>query len=238
MLASRHCDIHDHGRRLHARLRLYCNVIHGAPKPLTSTNPNTWRTLWTRWDSPMSLSHRSIAMTCRISARQHSAATIRAVHTRRPDCRVEVLIPDFQGQETPLRTVLEARPDVLNHNIETVSRLYRIARPGGRYARGRSVAASRERGPRIPTKSGLMVGLGETWDEVSEVLRDLRQVDCQIPDNRAVSAPVGRSPADGALLYARGIPRTETAGSRSRVRTSSPVRSSELLSRPRAGRQL
>ena len=109
------------------------------------------------------------------------AATIRAIKARRPECRVEVLIPDFQGDEAPLRTVLDARPDVLNHNTETVPRLYRIARPGGRYTRALELLdRARRWAPDIPTKTGLMVGLGETFDEVVDVLRDLRKVDCQI----------------------------------------------------------
>jgi lipoyl synthase len=159
----------------------YCNVIHGAPKPLDVDEPEH---LAHAVDT-LGLAYVVVTSVDRDDLPDFGAsafaATIRAVHTRRPDCRVEVLIPDFQGQETPLRTVLEARPDVLNHNIETVSRLYRIARPGGRYARALELLhRARTWTPEIPTKSGLMVGLGETRDEVIEVLRDLRQVDCQI----------------------------------------------------------
>jgi lipoic acid synthetase len=111
----------------------------------------------------------------------HFAETIRETRARIPACRLEVLIPDFQGDEAALRIVLEARPDVLNHNIETVPRLYRTARPGGRYPRALDVLRrSREIAPDIPTKSGLMVGLGEEWDEVVATLADLRSVGCQI----------------------------------------------------------
>ncbi len=92
-----------------------------------------------------------------------------------------MLIPDFKGDESALRIVLDARPDVLNHNIETVPRLYRTARPGGRYDRALQVLdRSRTYAPSIPTKSGLMVGLGEEWDEVVATLRDLRTAGCQI----------------------------------------------------------
>jgi lipoic acid synthetase len=92
-----------------------------------------------------------------------------------------VLIPDFKGEIEPLRTVLDARPDVLNHNIETVPRLYRTTRPGGRYERALELLdRSRDYAPGIPTKSGLMVGLGEEWDEVVETLRDLAGAGCQI----------------------------------------------------------
>ena len=92
-----------------------------------------------------------------------------------------MLIPDFKGDEAALRTVLDAGPDVLNHNIETVPRLYRTARPGGRYDRALQLLdRSRTYAPSVPTKSGLMVGLGEEFDEVVATLRDLRQVGCQI----------------------------------------------------------
>jgi lipoic acid synthetase len=92
-----------------------------------------------------------------------------------------VLIPDFQGLEAPLRTVLDAAPDVLNHNTETVPRLYRVARSGGRYARTLELLdRSRRYAPSIPTKSGVMVGLGEEWDELVDVFRDLRDVGVSI----------------------------------------------------------
>jgi lipoic acid synthetase len=92
-----------------------------------------------------------------------------------------VLIPDFQGREDQLRNVLDAEPDVLNHNIETVPRLYRTARPGGRYARALELLdRARHFAPSIPTKSGLMVGLGEESEEVLQTIADLRKVDCRI----------------------------------------------------------
>jgi lipoic acid synthetase len=109
------------------------------------------------------------------------AACIREIRARRPDCRVEVLIPDFQGRAESLYAVLDAGPDVLNHNTETVPRLYRKARSGGRYARTLELLGrSRTYAPRIPTKSGLMVGLGEEWDELVQVLKDLREVGVEI----------------------------------------------------------
>ncbi len=104
------------------------------------------------------------------------ALTIRAIRQRVPGCKVEVLIPDFQGSEAALAMVMEAAPDVLNHNIETVPRLYRQVRIGARYQRSLDLlAAAKRMAPAIPTKSGLMVGLGETADEVVEVMRDLRR---------------------------------------------------------------
>ncbi len=109
------------------------------------------------------------------------AATIRETRQRRPDCRIEVLIPDFQGDEAALQVVLDAGPDVLNHNTETVPRLYRKARSGGRYPRTLELLRrSKAYAPHIPTKTGIMMGLGETKDEVVEVLRDLRGVGVDI----------------------------------------------------------
>ena len=109
------------------------------------------------------------------------AETIRETRARLPDCRIEVLIPDFQGNEAALHAVLDARPDILNHNTETVPRLYRMARSGGRYARTLELLdRSRRYAPDIPTKSGLMVGLGEEKDELVDTLHDLRKAGCGI----------------------------------------------------------
>jgi lipoic acid synthetase len=102
------------------------------------------------------------------------ALTIEALRHRIPGCKVEVLIPDFRGSDEALETVLRAQPDILNHNTETVPRLYAVARRGSRYERSlRLLRRSREIAPSISTKSGLMVGLGETFDEVCAVLSDL-----------------------------------------------------------------
>jgi lipoic acid synthetase len=103
------------------------------------------------------------------------ALTIRAIRERVPGCRVEVLIPDFQGSHPAMDIVLQAAPDVMNHNTETVPRLYRQVRLGARYERSLDILAySSAVKPDIPTKSGLMLGLGETRDEVLGVMRDLR----------------------------------------------------------------
>jgi len=101
------------------------------------------------------------------------ALTIRAIRERLPECGIEVLVPDFQGSHAAMDLVLEARPDILNHNTETVPRLYRQVRLGARYERSLDMLAhARKSG--IPTKSGLMLGLGETIEEVLQVMRDLR----------------------------------------------------------------
>jgi lipoic acid synthetase len=159
----------------------YCNVTHGAPLAL---DPLEAEKLATAAEA-MQLAYVVITSVDRDDLPDFGAgafaAAIRAIKGKRPECRVEVLIPDFQGKEDPLRAVLAARPDVLNHNTETVPRLYRIARPGGKYTRALELLdRARTIAPDIPTKTGIMVGLGETMDEIVEVLRDLRKVDVKI----------------------------------------------------------
>jgi lipoic acid synthetase len=109
------------------------------------------------------------------------AGCIRAIRARHPDCRVEVLIPDFVGDREALATVVQAKPFVLNHNLETVPRLYRRVQPKARYDRSLALlAAAKEMDPAMLTKSGIMLGLGETWDEVRRVLAGLRGAGCDI----------------------------------------------------------
>jgi len=104
------------------------------------------------------------------------AMTIHAIRERIPACRVEVLVPDFQGSLEAMEIVMHARPDVLNHNTETVPRLYRQVRLGARYERSLDMlACAKQLSPNTPVKSGLMLGLGETRDEVLGVMRDLRE---------------------------------------------------------------
>ena len=109
------------------------------------------------------------------------ASTIRAIRRRVPGCGVEVLVPDFQGSHRAMEIVMDAAPDVLNHNTETVPRLYRQVRLGARYERSLDMLAyAKEIAPGTPTKSGLMLGLGETADEVRTVMRDLRAHNVEI----------------------------------------------------------
>ena len=111
----------------------------------------------------------------------HFAATVRAVRREAPGCRVEVLIPDFQGNPDALATVIEAEPDILNHNVETVPRLYPVARHGGRYARTLELfRRARHLAPGLVTKSGIIVGLGEERDELLATMRDVRATDVGI----------------------------------------------------------
>ena len=109
------------------------------------------------------------------------AQCVRQIRKRLPECRVELLIPDFEGNWDALQTVLDSKPDTLNHNIETVRRVFTRVRPRGDYDQslellGRTRQTDRE----SVTKSGMMVGLGETWDEIVETMEDLRSVDCNL----------------------------------------------------------
>ena len=159
----------------------YCAVSHGRPSAVDTAEPrrvaDAIRTL--------DLDYVVITSVDRDDLPDGGASvfadTIRETRARLSACRIEVLIPDFQGSEAALRTVLDARPDILNHNTETVPRLYRMARSGGRYARTLELLdRSRRYAPDIPTKSGVMVGLGEERDELIATLEDLRRVGCGI----------------------------------------------------------
>ena len=159
----------------------YCAVPHGMPSPIDAAEPQrlaeTVAAMQLQYVVITSVDRDDVAD----GGASHFAAVITAIRSSTPDCRIEVLIPDFQGNEASLRTVLDAGPDVLNHNTETVPRLYRLARPGGRYPRALDVLdRARTMAPHIPTKTGLILGLGEEWDEVVETLRDLRGVGVQI----------------------------------------------------------
>ncbi|HEV2130624.1 MAG TPA: lipoyl synthase, partial [Longimicrobiaceae bacterium] len=104
------------------------------------------------------------------------AETIRQIHARVPGCSVEVLIPDFKGNEEALRTVVEARPEILAHNVDTVERLMRAIRPGGRYWRSISLLGAVKRmNPEQLTKSAIILGMGETEEEIYRTMRDLRE---------------------------------------------------------------
>ncbi|MCC7415877.1 MAG: lipoyl synthase [Acidobacteria bacterium] len=159
----------------------YCAVSHGRPAAIDPEEPrrvaHAVQTLGLSYVVITSVDRDDVAD----GGASIFAETI--VHTRAklPSCRIEVLIPDFQGKEAPLRSVLDARPDILNHNTETVPRLYRSARSGGRYGRTLELLdRARRYAPEVPTKSGLMVGLGETRDELLATFRDLRNVGCSI----------------------------------------------------------
>ena len=109
------------------------------------------------------------------------AQCVRQVRKRLPECRVELLIPDFEGNWDALATVMDSKPDTLNHNIETARRVFSRVRPRGDYDQSLELLRrTRELDGNAVTKSGIMVGLGETWDEIIETMRDLRSVDCNL----------------------------------------------------------
>lgn len=159
----------------------YCAVAHGKPNELDRAEPRRVAEAIER----LGLQYAVITSVDRDDLADGGSSifadTIRETRARVPRCRIEVLIPDFRGLESSLRDVLDAGPDVLNHNIETVPRLYRMARSGGKYARSLELLdRSRRYRPAIPTKTGLMVGLGEELDEIVEVFDDLRRIGVSI----------------------------------------------------------
>jgi lipoyl synthase len=159
----------------------FCSVAPGPPEPLDPQEPARVAAAAAR----MGLKYAVVTSVTRDDlpdgGAAHFAATIREIRRLLPETRVEVLIPDFQGDRAALLTVLEARPDVLNHNIESVPRLYPQVRPQADYLRSLALLQrARQFDPALATKSGLMLGLGEAPPEVHRTLRDLRAVDCRI----------------------------------------------------------
>src|SRR5499433_3505885 len=152
----------------------FCAVPKGKPLPLDLDEPRRLAEAV----ATLGLKHAVITSVNRdddnLGGARIFAETIREIRRVAPDCRVEVLIPDFQGLDEALQIVLDARPDVLNHNTESVPRLYRVVRSGARYERTlRLLERSKELSPGTVTKSGVMVGLGETIPELVDVFRDL-----------------------------------------------------------------
>lgn len=159
----------------------FCAVTSGRPRGLDTDEPNRVAVAV----EEMGLRHAVITSVDRDDLPDGGAGifadTIRAIHQRVPACQVEVLTPDFQGVEASLATVMEAQPEVFNHNIETVPRLFPRVRPKSLYQRSLGVLRrAGELDSSTQTKSGLMVGLGETMDEVKQVLRDLREQEVKL----------------------------------------------------------
>jgi lipoic acid synthetase len=159
----------------------FCSVAPGLPGPLDPDEPGRVAEAVER----MGLKYAVVTSVTRDDlpdgGAAHFAATIREIRRRVPGAEIEVLIPDFQGDRAALETVLRARPDVLNHNIETVPRLYSRVRPQADYRRSLELLRrAGESAPLIPTKSGLMLGLGERPEEIRQTLQDLREVGCRI----------------------------------------------------------
>ena len=174
------------GRRCTRSCR-FCAIEKAPPEPLREDEPQAVAEATAR----LGLRHVVITSVTRDDlpdgGARHFARTIRAVRSRLPQAVIEVLTPDFEGREESVAAVLDARPDIFNHNIETVPRLYPTVRPEAGYRRSLAVLAYAKKGEgAVPfsvgifTKSGLMVGLGETDDEVRSAMRDLREVGCDI----------------------------------------------------------
>jgi lipoic acid synthetase len=159
----------------------YCAVSHGTPLPDDPLEPIRLAEAV----AEMGLQHVVVTSVDRDDltngGAEAFAACISEIRQRLPETTVEVLTPDFKGSETALGIVLEARPDIFNHNLETCERLYRLARPGGRYDRALNLlAAARRMAPQGLTKSGVILGMGEEWDEIVTCMRDLRRSDVNI----------------------------------------------------------
>ena len=159
----------------------YCAVKSGKPKPPDLQEPARLAETVER----MGLNYAVITSVDRDDLPDAGAfifaQCIRQIRRKVPSCKVEVLIPDFYGDRQALVKVLDAAPDTLNHNIETVSRIFRRVRPKGDYDRSLELLyRAKAIAPGAVTKSGMMVGLGETWDEIIETMRDLRTVNCDL----------------------------------------------------------
>ena len=153
----------------------YCAVAHGTPVPLDTDEPARLAAAVEQ----MELRHVVVTSVDRDDlpngGAEMFAVAIAEIRRRTPGTSVEVLIPDFKGSEQALAIVVDAKPDILNHNLETVERLYRLARPGGRYPRALELLRkAKELDGSLLTKSGLICGLGEEWDELLLAMRDLR----------------------------------------------------------------
>lgn len=169
----------------------FCDVDTGRPAGLDEDEPNRAAEAIEK----MGLAHAVLTSVARDDLADGGAhvfaAAIRAVRDRAPDCRVEVLVPDFRGDARAARAVCEARPDVFNHNIETVARLQRLVRPQATYARSLTLLARAHRAGLV-TKSGIMCGLGESDAEILDAMRDLRAVGVQIVTLGQYLRPTGR----------------------------------------------
>jgi lipoic acid synthetase len=159
----------------------YCAVAHGSPQAFDPLEPARLA------EAVATLGLRHVVITSvdrddlPNGGAEAFAGCVTEIRKRLPETTVEVLIPDFKGSEAALRIVLEARPAILNHNLETVRRLYPLARPGGRYDRALELyVRSRTLRPDGLTKAGMILGMGEEWDELRVAMADLRRCDVNI----------------------------------------------------------
>jgi lipoic acid synthetase len=192
----------------------YCAVAHGRPPVFDPSEPMKVAEAAAK----MTLRHAVITSVDRDDLPDYGAGifaeTIRQIHAQVPGCSVEVLVPDFQGDEDSIRLVLDANPEIYNHNTETVPRLYKKARPGGRYERVMEIFRfAKSYAPHVPTKTGIILGLGETNEEVLKTMGDLREVDVDIltlgqylrPSNDHIALDRYVTPAEFKMLRERGM---------------------------------
>ena len=158
----------------------YCNISCDKPEPLNSKEPqniaNAVKELGLKYSVITSVTRDDLPD----GGAEHFAQTICEIRKLTPDTKIEILTPDFKGDAKALDIIIKAKPDVFNHNIETVEKLFKMARPQGNYRRSLKVLKYIKENSNIPTKSGLMVGLGETEDEIKQTFADLRDVGCDI----------------------------------------------------------
>ena len=158
----------------------YCNISCDKPEPLNSKEPqniaNAVKELGLKYSVITSVTRDDLPD----GGAEHFAQTICEIRKLTPDTKIEILTPDFKGDTKALDIIINAKPDVFNHNIETVENLFKTARPQGNYRRSLDVLKYIKQNSDILTKSGLMVGLGETEDEIKQTFADLRDVDCDI----------------------------------------------------------
>ncbi len=160
----------------------FCDVAHGRPKPLDTDEPQKLA------DTIKDMKLRYVVITSvdrddlRDGGAEHFTQCIQAIREKNPTIQIEVLVPDFRGRiDLAVDILAKTPPDVFNHNLETISRLYKKARPGSDYQWSLNlIKRYKEAHPNIPTKSGIMLGLGETMEETLEVMRDLRTHDCNM----------------------------------------------------------
>lgn len=158
----------------------YCNISCERPEPLDKEEPKRIA----KAVSELGLKYSVITSVTRDDlsdgGAEHFAQTIEEIRKISPDTEIEILTPDFKGDKNALNTIIKANPEVFNHNIETVENLFKIARPQGNYRRSLDVLKYIKDNSNIPTKSGLMVGLGESENEIMQTLKDLREAGCNI----------------------------------------------------------
>ena len=158
----------------------YCNISGGVPEPLNENEPkevaNAIKELGLKYAVITSVTRDDI----KDGGAEHFARTIEEIRKISPETKIEILTPDFNGDENSLDIIIKAMPEVFNHNIETTKQIFKKARPKGNYQTSLEVLKYVKDNSNIKTKSGLMVGLGETFDEIEETFKDLKNVGCDI----------------------------------------------------------